>query len=64
MLLAAYQARDNRSETLAEYLDNRVFAGTTGSSMAPDAGDSAGFTEYMKQYRAALAVEEAAVKSV
>ncbi len=60
-LLAAYQARADRAETLADYLSNRVFAGATGSSMNPDNGDAAGFAEYMKHYRAGLAAERAAV---
>ena len=63
-LLAAYQARTDRSESLADYLDNRVFAGMTGSSMNPDENDSAGFAAYMQKYRAALAAEEAAVKAL
>ena len=62
-LLAAYQARADRSEGLAEYLDNRVFAGMTGSSMAPDENDAAGFAAYMAQYRAGLDAERAAVQS-
>ncbi len=60
-LLAAYQAREDRAETLAAYLGNRVFAGAEGSSMAPDENDAAGFAEYMKKYRAGLAAERAAV---
>ncbi len=62
-LLAAYQTRTDRSETLADYLADRVFAGKTGSSMNPNEKDAAGFETYMKHYRAALAVEEAAVKT-
>lgn len=61
-LLAAYQARADRSESLADYLNSRVFAGMTGSSMSPDEKDAEGFRKYMEQYSAALAVEEAAVK--
>ncbi len=60
-LLAAYAAREDKSEKLAAYLNDRVFAGATGSCMQPDTGDAAGFAEYMELYRAGLAAERAAV---
>ncbi len=63
-LLAAYQAREDKSEKLADFLANRVFAGAQGSTMEPHAGDAAGFAEFMKQYRAGLAAERAAVDSI
>lgn len=62
-LLAAYQAREDRAQKLADYLNDRVFAGAAGSCMDPDAGDAAGFEEYMKLYRAGLSAERAAVMS-
>ena len=62
-LLAAYQARSDRAQQLAEYLDQRVFAGMSGSSMEPNDADAAGFAEYMKLYRAGLDAERAAVMS-
>ncbi len=62
-LLAAYQARENREEKLADYLSKRVFAGAAGNTMAPHAEDAAGFAEYMKLYRAGLAAEQAAVEA-
>ncbi len=62
-LLAAYQARNDRAQQLAEYLDQRVFAGMSGSSMEPNDADAAGFAEYMKLYRAGLDAERAAVMS-
>ncbi len=60
-LLAAYEAREDRSLTLADYLDKFVFAGTQGKSMQPDEGDIKGFGEYMKAYKKCLAAEKAAV---
>lgn len=62
-LLAAYQARADRAQKLADYLNTRVFAGAAGNCMDPDAVDAAGFEEYMKLYRAGIAVERAAVMS-
>jgi len=60
-LLAAYQAREDKSESLADYLNRNVFAGMSGTSMDPFGEDAEGFAEYMKAYRAGLAVEQAAV---
>ncbi len=63
-LLAAYKARVDRAEGLADYLQQHVFAGSEGSSMNPDDKDAAGFAAYMEQYRAGLAAERAAVDCV
>ena len=60
-LLAAYLAREDRQQKLADYLNDRVFAGATGSSMDPDADDAKGFAKYMEQYRVGLEAEKAAV---
>ena len=50
-------------ETLDDYLNNRVFAGQSGSTMEPDADDVKGFDEFIERYKAGLAVERAAVDS-
>ena len=42
-VLAAYMVQKNEGESLADYLDNRVFAGETGSELAPDAAGVKGF---------------------
>ena len=60
-LLAAYRLRRDPEESLEDYLSNRVFCGAAGTTLAPDAGDVAGFNEYLKQYRALLDVERTAV---
>ena len=46
----------------ADYLEEVVFAGNTGTEVAPTPEDVAGFNAYIKNYIAALPVEEAAVK--
>ena len=61
-LLAAYQAREDRMEGLADYLNRCVFVGMSGTSMDPCVEDAEGFAAYMKSYRAGLAVEQAAIK--
>ena len=47
---------------LADYLQERIFAGVPGSTLAPDDADVQGFADFMKQYRAALQAERAAVE--
>ena len=60
-LLAAYMQREDKSEQLADYLEKRVFNGMTGSSMAPDEKDMAGFEKYIEAYKKGLEVERTAV---
>ncbi len=60
-LLARYLV-DGQGQSLEDYLDSRVFAGSEGSEISPSAEDVAGFEAYMSAYRAGLAIEEAAVK--
>ncbi len=61
-LLASYLARKESGETLEAYLEKRVFEGKTGSVMAPDANDAAGFAKYIEKYKAGLEVEKTAVR--
>ena len=60
-LLAAYLVNRADGETLEEYLANRVFAGSAGTVLAPEAGDEAGFDAFLDAYEKALPVEQAAV---
>ena len=61
-LLASYLVNNPRQLSLADYLDEVVFAGNTGVEIAPDATDVAGFDKYIENYKAALPVEQAAVE--
>ncbi|MDD6051754.1 MAG: FGGY-family carbohydrate kinase [Clostridiales bacterium] len=60
-LLAAYRVNGKRGETLEAYLNEYVFAGAAGSTIAPDAEDAAGLDAYVARFQQALAAEEAAV---
>ena len=60
-LLAAYLVNRSEGETLEEYLSNRVFAGSAGTILAPEAGNEAGFDAFLAAYEKALPVEQAAV---
>ncbi len=62
--LAAYMVQKENGETLENYLDQKVFAGNSGSTIKPNAEDTAGFEAFMKRYAAGLAVERAAVEYI
>jgi sugar (pentulose or hexulose) kinase len=61
-LLAAYMTRKKCGESLDDYLRNKVFSGTTGSTLKPDEGDADGFAVFMERYKKGLAIERAAAK--
>ncbi len=61
-LLAAYRVWKSEGETLESYLNSRVFAGVSGSTVQPDGETVDGFNSYMERYRALLDVERKAVE--
>ncbi len=61
-LLAAYMLWKEDSETLEDYLENKVFAGAKSSTLMADERDIAGFTAFLEQYRKALPVEKLATE--
>lgn len=63
-VLASYMVNKADGETLDDYLNNKVFAGQTGSTMEPDAKDVAGFDEFAKRYIDGLPIERAAVDTL
>ncbi len=63
-LLAAYMVRENRAETLSEYLDRHVFADMQGITVSPKQSDLDGLGRYMDAYCAGLAAERAAVSEL
>jgi len=62
-LLAAYLL-NKQGESLEQYLSEKVFAGVTGSTIAPDAADVEGFNRYIESYQRLLEVERKAVEAV
>ena len=62
-LLAAYMTRDNRDETLPQFLKT-VFAGRMREAVKPDPSDVAGFDQFFARYHKGLAIERAAVESL
>ena len=63
-LLASYMQNKAKGETLDAYLNEKVFAGQEGSTLAPDDADMAGFEEFMNAYVPTLAAEKAAAESL
>lgn len=62
-LLGSYLVNNDKQQTLADFLDEKVFAGYAGIEVSPTAEDVEGFNAYIENYKANLPVEEAAVKS-
>ena len=63
-LLAAYRIDKKEGESLKDYLNNRIFAGQSGSSLDPKPEDVEGFDKFMQRYMAGLAIEHAAVDTL
>lgn len=63
-ILAAYMVERADGEELAAYLQNRIFADQTGTTMEPEAEDAAGFESFLERYKATLSAEKAAVEGL
>ena len=61
-ILGSYLVNNTAKQSLADFLEEKVFAGNTGTEIAPTPEDVAGFNEYIRGYKNCLPVEEAAVK--
>ena len=60
-LLAAFTRDGTDGQTLADYLNSRVFAGSSLETIEPDPADVAGFDAYVQRFSAGLPIERAAV---
>ena len=63
-VLAASMMEKGENEGLADYLSEKIFAGQTGTTIAPQASDVAGFDAFMTKYVATLSAEKAAVEGM
>ena len=61
-LLASYLVNKEKGENLADFLDKKVFAGNTGTEIAPTPEEVEGFNEYIKNYQACLPIEKEATR--
>ena len=62
-LLASYLINKKDGEDLADFLDENVFKGNEGSTLAPEAEGVKGFDAFMDRYMKGLGIERAAVES-
>lgn len=63
-VLASYMVSKRDGETLADYLDQKVFYGQKGSIIQPESRQSKGFDVFMERFRNGLSIEKAAVESL
>ena len=63
-VLASYMIEKEEGEKLADYLDNKIFKGATGSTIAPVASDVEGFDKYIESYKKTLAAENVAIEGL
>jgi sugar (pentulose or hexulose) kinase len=63
-VLAAYLADKKDGEKLEEYLDNRIFAELSGSTLAATPEEVSGFETFMDHYKKGLAIEKAAIEAM
>ena len=61
-LLGSYLVNNEKQQSLADFLDEKVFVGDAGIEVSPTVEDVAGFNTYIENYKAGLPIEEAAVK--
>lgn len=60
-ILAAFMKEKKDGETLASYLNEKIFAGQTGTTLAPNPEDVKGFEAFLEEYKKLLPAEKAAV---
>lgn len=63
-ILACYMLEKEQDETLSDYLNNKIFAGQTGTTIAPKSEDVAGFDVFIEKYKAVLPAEKAAINGL
>ena len=63
-ILANYVITKEAGETLESYLDNKVFAGQEGVTLAPDPANVAGFEAFAERYVQGLPIVRQAVKDL
>ena len=61
-LLAMYMLRKADGESLADYLDSKIFANAKSSTLMADKADVDGFNAFLARYKKALSVERTAVE--
>ncbi|MEI6131363.1 MAG: FGGY-family carbohydrate kinase [Bacillota bacterium] len=62
-LLASYMINNDFGD-LEEFMDNKVFKNIPTTSIMPEKAEVNGFQQYMKEYRAGLGIERAAIENI
>ncbi len=62
-LLAAYMVRENKQETLEQYLTEHVFKNAESLTLKPDCDGKKGFAAFKERYIKGLPIENAAIKN-
>ena len=60
-VLAAFMKEKETGETLSSYLNDKIFAGQTGTTLQPEPEDVKGFEAFLEEYKRLLPAEKAAV---
>ena len=63
-VLAAFMEEKEENETLTSYLAEKIFAGQTGTTIAPNPEDVAGFDAFINKYVSCLPAERGAVEGL
>ena len=61
-VLAAFMMEKEEGEELPDYLSEKIFAGQTGTTIAPKSEDVEGFDRFVERYRNTLPAEKAAAQ--
>lgn len=60
-ILAAFMKEKETGEPLSSYLNDKIFAGQTGTTLQPEPEDVKGFEAFLEEYKRLLPAEKAAV---
>ncbi|MBO7598728.1 MAG: ATPase, partial [Bacteroidales bacterium] len=61
-LLASFVVNNPAKQTLPDWLETNVFAGTTGTEIVPTPEEVEGFNKYIEAYKKGLEIEKMAVE--
>ena len=63
-LLAAYMLRREENESLGDFLESKVFALASSSTVEASESDVIGFAKFLERYKKGLAIEKAAISNL
>jgi len=63
-LLTSYMLTADKGESLEDFLAKKVFAAVPMTTQMADEADIAGFDTFLARYKAGLAIEDAAIRTI